>query len=61
MGLEKVDFLWYARKISMSAFAGYLGGIAMYQGQAMLQGVMNGSGSNLAMLGQHVVETSAVF
>ena len=61
MGLEKVDFLWYARKISMSAFAGYLGGIAMYQGQAMLQGVMNGGGSNLAMLGQHVVETSAVF
>ena len=34
----------------------------MPQGRhAGLQGVMNGSGSNLAMLGQHVVETSAVF
>merc|ERR1711871_1694911 len=40
MGLEKVDFLWYAKKISLSAFAGYLGGIAVYQAQALLQGMM---------------------
>ena len=56
-----MDFLWYARKISLSAFAGYLGGIAVYQAQALLQGMMSGGGSELAMLGQQVVETSAVF
>merc|ERR1711871_1442085 len=61
MGLEKVDFLWYAKKISLSAFAGYLGGIAVYQAQTLVQGMMNGGGSELAMLGQQVVETSAVF
>lgn len=30
MGLEKVDFLWYARKISFTALAGYLAGMALY-------------------------------
>ena len=30
MGLEKVDFLWYAKKISLPALAGYIGGIGMY-------------------------------
>lgn len=30
MGMEKVDFLWYAKKITASAFAGYMGGIATY-------------------------------
>lgn len=30
MGLEKIDFLWYAKNISLSAFVGYLGGIGMY-------------------------------
>lgn len=30
MGMEKVDFLWYAKKATWAAFAGYLGGIATY-------------------------------
>lgn len=30
MGMEKVDFLWYAKKITGSALAGYLSGIATY-------------------------------
>jgi Na+/H+ antiporter NhaD/arsenite permease-like protein len=30
MGLEKVDFVWYAKKISIAAFAGYFGGIGTY-------------------------------
>jgi Na+/H+ antiporter NhaD/arsenite permease-like protein len=33
MGLEKVDFGWYAKKISLSAFAGYVGGIGVYLAQ----------------------------
>ncbi|XP_044479780.1 LOW QUALITY PROTEIN: sodium/proton antiporter 1-like [Mangifera indica] len=30
MGMEKVDFLWYLRKVSCFAFAGYAAGIATY-------------------------------
>ncbi len=30
MGLERIDFVWYARKISVMALAGYLGGAAVY-------------------------------
>jgi Na+/H+ antiporter NhaD/arsenite permease-like protein len=30
MGLEKVDFLWYAKKITASAFVGYMGGVGTY-------------------------------
>jgi Na+/H+ antiporter NhaD/arsenite permease-like protein len=30
MGLEKIDFFWYLRKISPLAFAGYFAGIAVY-------------------------------
>jgi hypothetical protein len=36
MGLEKIDFLWYAKKISLSALAGYGAGIATYLGQSFL-------------------------
>ncbi len=36
MGLEKVEFLWYAKRISLSALVGYLGGIAVYLGQQQL-------------------------
>lgn len=25
MGMEKVDFLWYAKKITVAAFVGYMG------------------------------------
>lgn len=30
MGLEKIEFFWYLRKISLLAFIGYLGGAATY-------------------------------
>ena len=30
MGLEKVDFVWYAKKISLAATVGYLAGIVTY-------------------------------
>jgi Na+/H+ antiporter NhaD/arsenite permease-like protein len=39
MGLEKVDFLWYARKVSVGAAVGYFAGIATYIAQdAILSG-----------------------
>lgn len=30
MGLEKIDFIWYMKKISLLALVGYLGGIGTY-------------------------------
>ena len=30
MGLEKVDFVWYAKKVSIGATLGYFAGIATY-------------------------------
>lgn len=30
MGMEKVDFMWYLRKISLPALLGFLGGIGVY-------------------------------
>ncbi|OGN66029.1 MAG: sodium:proton antiporter [Chlamydiae bacterium RIFCSPLOWO2_01_FULL_28_7] len=30
MGLEKIDFIWYLKKISLSAFTGYVAGMALY-------------------------------
>lgn len=39
MGLEKVDFLWYAKKVSIGAAVGYFAGIAVYLAQnALLSG-----------------------
>jgi Na+/H+ antiporter NhaD/arsenite permease-like protein len=39
MGLEKVDFLWYAKKVSIGATVGYFAGIAAYLAQnAILSG-----------------------
>ena len=39
MGLEKVDFLWYAKKVSVGAAVGYFAGIATYLAQyALLSG-----------------------
>lgn len=37
MGLEKVDFLWYAKNISLSALVGYLAGIAVYIAETNVQ------------------------
>jgi len=36
MGLEKIDFIWYMKKISWLALIGYLGGIAIYYVQELL-------------------------
>ena len=33
MGLEKVDFYWYAKKVSIGAAVGYFAGIATYLAQ----------------------------
>jgi Na+/H+ antiporter NhaD/arsenite permease-like protein len=44
MGLEKVDFIWYAKKISVGAAIGYFAGIATYLAQ---DAVVSGSFGNL--------------
>ncbi|MBU0764554.1 MAG: sodium:proton antiporter, partial [Bacteroidetes bacterium] len=36
MGLEKIDFIWYLRKISLLALLGYLGGAGAYYLQSVL-------------------------
>ncbi len=36
MGMEKIDFIWYFKKISLLALAGYLAGAGVYYIQAML-------------------------
>ncbi|KAL3789916.1 hypothetical protein HJC23_010601 [Cyclotella cryptica] len=44
MGLEKVDFLWYARKVTVGATIGYFAGIATYLAQnAILSGALLGA------------------
>jgi Na+/H+ antiporter NhaD/arsenite permease-like protein len=43
MGLEKVDFLWYAKKVTVGAAIGYFAGIATYLAQnAILSGALLG-------------------
>ena len=44
MGLEKVDFLWYAKNVSVGAAVGYFAGIATYLAQ---NAIVSGSFSNL--------------
>ena len=44
MGLEKVDFLWYAKKVSVGAAVGYFAGIGTYLAQNAL---LHGGGFNL--------------
>jgi Na+/H+ antiporter NhaD/arsenite permease-like protein len=36
MGLEKIDFIWFMKKITWLAFIGYIGGIAIYWLQDLL-------------------------
>lgn len=38
MGMEKIDFIWYLKKISWLAIIGYLAGAAVYYLQAVLLG-----------------------
>ncbi|HQX89069.1 MAG TPA: SLC13 family permease [Moraxellaceae bacterium] len=36
MGMEKIDFMWYLKKISFLAFLGYMAGAMTYIGMVML-------------------------
>jgi Na+/H+ antiporter NhaD/arsenite permease-like protein len=36
MGLEKIDFIWYMKKISWLALIGYIGGIFIYWLQELI-------------------------
>ena len=36
MGMEKIDFIWYLKKISLLALIGYVSGAAVYYLQAMI-------------------------
>ena len=36
MGMEKIDFIWYMKKISLLALAGYLAGAAVYWAQIQI-------------------------
>jgi len=38
MGMEKIDFIWYLKKISWLALIGYLAGAGTYYLQALLLG-----------------------
>lgn len=38
MGLERIDFMWYARRIAPLALVGYLAGVAVYFLQQMILG-----------------------
>jgi len=65
MGLEKVDFLWYARKVSVGAAIGYFAGIATYLAQnAVLSGSMfdgsSGLVSQAAIATVDAIQTSGV-
>lgn len=35
MGIEKIEFIWYVKKISLIALAGFLAGILVFMGQLM--------------------------
>ena len=39
MGLEKIDFIWYMKRISVLAFMGYIAGAAVYYVQMMILGM----------------------
>jgi hypothetical protein len=38
MGMEKIDFIWYMKKISLLALAGYFAGIFAFWGQELILG-----------------------
>ncbi|MBM3436168.1 MAG: sodium:proton antiporter, partial [Bacteroidetes bacterium] len=37
MGIEKIDFIWYLKKISWIALAGFISGILVFIGQTLLE------------------------
>jgi hypothetical protein len=38
MGLEKIDFIWYLKRISLLALLGYLAGAGVYYLQMQIMG-----------------------
>lgn len=48
MGLEKVDFMWYAKKITIGAAVGYLTGIGVYLAQSFVQNGMVANAADVA-------------
>jgi len=61
MGLEKVDFLWYAKKVSVGAAVGYFAGIVTYLAQnALLKGELFGTAAPQAMAAIDVVSQTVV-
>lgn len=56
MGLEKVDFVWYTKKVSIGAAVGYFAGIATYLAQ---YGIIHG-GSFTNLLPQAAVAFDTV-
>lgn len=53
MGLEKVDFLWYAKRVSVAAFAGYAAGIGTYLAQT---GAVNQIMGNAAVASTDILQ-----
>ena len=39
MGLEKINFMWYFKHITLPAFIGYIAGIAVYVCEVRLLGI----------------------
>jgi hypothetical protein len=60
MGLEKADFDWYAKKVSVGAAVGYFAGIATYLAQyAVVHGGMIGNFLAQAAAAADIVQQSA--
>jgi Na+/H+ antiporter NhaD/arsenite permease-like protein len=60
MGLEKVDFVWYAKKVSVGATVGYFAGIATYLAQyAVVHDGMMGNFLAQAAVAADIVQQSA--
>lgn len=57
MGLEKVDFLWYAKKVSLGAAVGYFAGIATY---LLEDAVLHGSNLIAGILPQAAVAADLI-
>lgn len=61
MGLEKVDFLWYAKKVTVGATVGYFAGIATYLLEnAILSGGLLPQAAVAADIAQNLASTGIV-
>lgn len=52
MGLENVDFVWYAKKVTLPAFAGYMAGLGVYLAQSSIVTSIMGGGGTLVVSDQ---------